>query len=367
VQAEKVDELKAKINRLESEVSVISHRLEEFISNLKEAQEAQDLLDTKDYAHEERTRLEEIGPVEYNPEQHKDVRKRLEKLKGAGEDYARLMEIYKRQETLGATLEESDAKIKELQERITALDDEISTTLDEQGTSEDELRGEIAGLHKNADNLENTKLRSARQSLAMWQEKAKRRRELKEEIDKLRKDRAENDQKLAVSKALVEAVGKKGAPALIIESFLPTIERDANAYLELMSPGISLTLDSQRITQKGSASETLDINVYNNGHSAPIETLSGGERFRADLALRLAIGRALSRKSGTQARMLCIDEGFGSQDPDGQEAVVGTIINLSDAFDLIVLITHVEPVAKAISTIGSVLEVGKSRGASTLG
>jgi len=365
---EEVATMKAERTEIELKASTASRRLEEFTGKLKEAQEAQDRLNAKDYAHEEHTLLEDLGPVDYDSENHQEVKKRLELIKDAPEQFARLGEINTQQATLTKELGESDDKIRALQERIASLDEEISKATDE-GLAyghEDELQGEIEGLTRNIDTLEKTTLKVARESLATWQEKVNRKKELEEEMVRLQKEYNERAKELKVSKTLVDAVSKKGAPALIIESFLPTIERDANDYLELMSPGITVTLDSQRITQSGNASETLDINVYNNGHTAPIETLSGGERFRADLALRLAIGKALSRKSGTQARMLCIDEGFGSQDPDGQEAVVGTIVNLSDAFDLIVLITHIESVAKAVGTIGNVLEVGKSKGASVL-
>jgi exonuclease SbcC len=123
-------------------------------------------------------------------------------------------------------------------------------------------------------------------------------------------------------------------------------------------------LDTQRETLSGSTTETLDIVVYANGQKAPVETLSGGERFRADLALRLAVGRMLSRRSGTKLEMLAVDEGFGSQDNAGQQAVVSAISSLVPIFDLILVISHVRSVADALGALGKTIEIGKSGGKS---
>ena len=47
------------------------------------------------------------------------------------------------------------------------------------------------------------------------------------------------------------------------------------------------------------------------------ELFSGGEAFRIDFALRIAISKLLARRAGTALQTLIIDEGFGSQDEEG--------------------------------------------------
>ena len=133
---------------------------------------------------------------------------------------------------------------------------------------------------------------------------------------------------------------------------------------QFAEPGVAR--NAQRETLSGSATETLDIVVYTDGQEAPIETLSGGERFRADLALRLAIGKMLSRRSGTKTEMLAIDEGFGSQDATGQQAVVEAIASLTSVFDLILVISHVRSVADALGSNGATIVVEKVGGNSTV-
>ena len=44
---------------------------------------------------------------------------------------------------------------------------------------------------------------------------------------------------------------------------------------------------------------------------------SGGEAFRINFAIRIALSKLLARRAGAQLRTLFIDEGFGSQDADG--------------------------------------------------
>ena len=76
----------------------------------------------------------------------------------------------------------------------------------------------------------------------------------------------------------------------------------------------------QFVTQRarrGSSSEepveTLDIVVTDEGDTRPYELFSGGEAFRVDFAIRIAISKLLTRRAGTRLQFLVIDEGFGSQ------------------------------------------------------
>jgi len=69
---------------------------------------------------------------------------------------------------------------------------------------------------------------------------------------------------------------------------------------------------------------------------------SGGESFRANLALRIAISKLLARRAGAQLQTLVIDEGFGSQDARGRDLVVDAISSIQDDFARILVVTHLE-------------------------
>jgi exonuclease SbcC len=69
---------------------------------------------------------------------------------------------------------------------------------------------------------------------------------------------------------------------------------------------------------------------------------SGGEAFRIDFALRIALSKLLARRAGAPLPTLIIDEGFGSQDAGGRERLVEAINSIQDDFEKILVITHID-------------------------
>jgi exonuclease SbcC len=69
---------------------------------------------------------------------------------------------------------------------------------------------------------------------------------------------------------------------------------------------------------------------------------SGGEAFRIDFAIRIALSKMLARRAGAHLRTLFMDEGFGTQDEDGRSRLVEAINTIQDDFDLILVITHID-------------------------
>jgi exonuclease SbcC len=74
------------------------------------------------------------------------------------------------------------------------------------------------------------------------------------------------------------------------------------------------------------------------------EMYSGGEAFRIDLALRIAISRLLVRRAGASMPILIIDEGFGTQDSAGIEKLVEAINSIQDDFEKVFVITHLDEI-----------------------
>ena len=74
------------------------------------------------------------------------------------------------------------------------------------------------------------------------------------------------------------------------------------------------------------------------------ETFSGGETFRVNFALRIALSKLLARRSGAPLPILFIDEGFGSQDAVGQERLKEAIQSIQGDFKKIIVITHIQDV-----------------------
>ena len=147
---------------------------------------------------------------------------------------------------------------------------------------------------------------------------------------------------------LAVAFGKKGIQALIIEQVLPELEDEADRLLSRMTDNrMSVRLETQRQTRKGETVETLDIKVADELGTRNYEMFSGGEAFRIDFALRIALSKLLARRAGAPLPTLFIDEGFGTQDSSGREKLVEAINSIQDDFEKIIVITHIEELKDA--------------------
>jgi len=135
---------------------------------------------------------------------------------------------------------------------------------------------------------------------------------------------------------------------MIIETVIPEIEEEANRLLEQMTGGrMSVRLESQRETKKGTVAETLDIHVSDELGTRSYDLFSGGEAFRINFAIRIAISKLLARRAGARLETLIIDEGFGSQDAQGREKLVEAISSVAGDFGLILVVTHLDELKEA--------------------
>jgi exonuclease SbcC len=156
----------------------------------------------------------------------------------------------------------------------------------------------------------------------------------------------------SIYKELAEAFSKKGIQALLIEQALPEIEIEANRLLAKMTDNrMSLRLESQRETKKGDTLETLDIKIADELGTRNYEMYSGGEAFRIDLALRIALSMLLVRRAGASLPILIIDEGFGTQDSSAREKLIEAINSIQDDFEKIIVITHLEEMKDKFETL----------------
>ncbi|MEO0409525.1 MAG: SbcC/MukB-like Walker B domain-containing protein, partial [Cyanobacteria bacterium P01_A01_bin.135] len=146
---------------------------------------------------------------------------------------------------------------------------------------------------------------------------------------------------------LTHAFGRNGIQALIIETVLPQLEADANRILGRLSAN---QLHLQFVTQRASKTkvrgqakliDTLDILIADTQGTRPYETYSGGEAFRVNFAIRLAIARLLAQRSGTPLQLLVIDEGFGTQDAAGCDRLISAINAIAADFACVLTVTHI--------------------------
>ncbi len=166
------------------------------------------------------------------------------------------------------------------------------------------------------------------------------------EVEKLRKSINSHKQEKDSYDELTAAFGRNGIQAFMIERSVPQIQEISNELLSKLTDNrmaIKLELREGRLDRlTGVPSEELDIRVSDEVGTRSYETFSGGESFRIDFALRIALSKLLASRSGAPLPILFIDEGFGSQDSKGQERLTEAIQSVQTEFEKIIVITHVE-------------------------
>ena len=172
---------------------------------------------------------------------------------------------------------------------------------------------------------------------------AERRVSYLEEIDALENRRTASSAEQGVYSDLYNAFGRSGVPAMLIDAAVPRIETEANLLLGRMTDGrLAVKLETQRVRQSGNIAETLDILVSDELGSRSYDLFSGGEAFRINLALRIALSKVLAQRMGLPLPTLFIDEGFGTQDAAGRERIVDAIASIQEDFEKIIVITHLD-------------------------
>jgi len=105
----------------------------------------------------------------------------------------------------------------------------------------------------------------------------------------------------------------------------------------------------------------LDLEVHDTytGTTRPVSTLSGGESFLASLSLALGLADVVqSYAGGIRLDTICVDEGFGSLDPEALDLAFRALVDLQENGRLVGIISHVPDLRDRIDTR---LEVIKDR------
>ena len=304
-------------------------------------------IETDAFAIEARQRragaCEGLVTLGYDRDAHEEARERLAALEPSEAAYNELTtaraqargladRIAEHRDDLGRAEQERAAARDALAEARTALDasQDVSARLQTVEDAVSARRARLTTLEQDHGRLEER--RATLDRIAARVEEAKDRLAAARDAARLNEE-------------LARALGRDGVQAMLIEQSLPELERIANALLDQLTEGrghTQVSLHTQRENASGKTVETLDIHISDDLGTRDYEMYSGGEKFRVDFALRIALSRLLALRSGASLPTLIIDEGFGSQDEEGRDRLVAAINAISSEFRLILLVTHIE-------------------------
>lgn len=117
----------------------------------------------------------------------------------------------------------------------------------------------------------------------------------------------------------------------------------ANTRLMIMTGGqYDLIRREEALSKVGQSGLDLDVIDHYNGTTRSVKSLSGGESFKASLALALGLSDEIqSSAGGIQLDTMFIDEGFGSLDEDSLAQAMNALASLASSNKLIGIISHV--------------------------
>jgi len=196
-----------------------------------------------------------------------------------------------------------------------------------------------------------------KQELAQIKQFEKNLSTLEKELEKIQNEKQSYDE-------LCLAFGKKGIQAMIIETSIAAIEDEANQLLDKITDGrmqLSFITQKEKKSNEEELIETLEISIRDEFGRRDYEMYSGGEAFRINFAIRIALSKLLAARAGTHLKFLAIDEGFGILDASGRDDLVAAINSITPDFEKILVITHLQELKDLFPTK---IEVTKDEGGS---
>ncbi|MBF2019575.1 MAG: exonuclease subunit SbcC [Hydrococcus sp. C42_A2020_068] len=256
-------------------------------------------------------------------------------------------------------LKQAKQQYPQLQNRLQQLEQLLQVRLGDRVTMKEQLDSLIAQMEKTTDCREEIQALEAKiqqqqrqidEFLAQqgrWKQTLTQLENLQIQYEENCKQLKEVKKQYRIYQELAQAFGKNGIQTLMIENILPQLEAETNQILARLTGN---QLHVQFLTQKAGRSvskrknskliDTLDILIADARGTRAYETYSGGEAFRINFSIRLALARLLAQRAGTALQMLIVDEGFGTQDSEGCDRLIAAINAIAADFACILTVTH---------------------------
>lgn len=248
-----------------------------------------------------------------------------------------------------------------------AIDTSRQQALAEAVESAEQALARAKGGQEHRGDLVANRDRAREEARRVWQEQQRRQKvqaerdALTEPLEKARKALEETSKDLQTFGVLHESFKPSGIPAMILAGVVEELNEEANDILGgLGDDGLGVTVSTHREKARGGVEEKVMIYAVTADGHADYSTLSGSEKFRIALALRLGLARCIARRTGSPIETIVMDEGWGALDEETQRAVQDVLTRLSTEF-AVFTVSHIENVRDAFPNL---IEVDMSTGTS---
>lgn len=348
----------AELQQAQKRRSRILTQKAELETQMKEFTEQLAALEESPIQHDLRRLDQELAAIRYDPDVHAQVRQALRQAQAWPSRYQDLLQARQQHPSLHERLRAIAQTLTERHDDLHAVEqhlDELCRKLGDHPDPQEAIQAQEMRLEQGRSQLDEHLAH-----LGRLQQQQQQLDGFKQQQDEHQQQVSQLRYQIKLYRELAKAFGKNGIQALMIENVLPQLEAEANHILGRLSAN---QLHIQFVTQRASRSQsksarkvaaklidTLDILIGNTQGTRPYETYSGGEAFRVNFAIRLALARLLAQRSGTALQMLIVDEGFGTQDQAGCDRLVSSINAIASDFSCILTVTHMPHLKEAFQT-----------------
>ena len=260
-----------------------------------------------------------------------------------------LDQLEHRRRTLRTAMDSARARLQQAQETYAAAHAAVEALVSQQQAAQDtvpalppeQLQQRLAQLTarrqqlRSEEKLAAARLLPNRTAVDQYRDAAARRQELEQRWQWV-------NALAATAGGTLTSKQKIRLEAYIQMNYLDRILVHANTRLMQMT---AAQYELERIGAENQRSQSgLDLGVIDhyNGTHRSVKTLSGGESFKASLALALGLSDEVqSAAGGIRLDTLFLDEGFGSLDEESLEQAIRVLAGLTEGDRLVGIISHV--------------------------
>lgn len=243
--------------------------------------------------------------------------------------------------------------IKDLETKISDYNLEVERTkatltqLQEQ--TKDKVKIDLTELSKEHQNLKTQQLQ-IKETLQNIEHSIKNNKTVLNNLELKSQEREEIEKLYGDIKLLSETANGdlKGKQKLAFEQYVQVVYfnmvlNEANKRFGKMTANRFSLIHKEEGSIQSKTGLEIDVIDHWTNKQRSVKSLSGGESFKASLALALGLSDVVqSFSGGIQLDTMFIDEGFGSLDSESLEKAIDILIELTEGNRLVGIISHVE-------------------------